>query len=424
MFEFLQAAQGHVSRCLGVSQNIWNSVLFLLTDFGSILARPFFQTTLFVTAIELPQISRQAKRICGNSNSPKSRGRLARLAYFSVAVFALMICSVAGAQTATTTSLSVTPMTAAYGSVVKITASVTAGATHPSAGTVTFSDTFNAATHVLGTVQVQSANGNAILQRELGGIGTHSVTATFNATKSYQSSSSTPQSVAITGQYPTTASLLQTGGTTGNWSLTATITGTGSLSLSPGGNVSLLDTTNGGYLLGTAGLGTGTIAQQTVWGAGSPIGIGNNPESVAVGDFNGDGKADLVVKGSVPNGISQNSDGFVALLSKGDGSFTVEPLVAISPTPTYSGVTYASNSGSVTVTDFNGDGKGDLAVLTDDVVQVLLSNGDGTFKVAASIDSGGETDPDWLALAFADFNGDGTPEIGRASGRERVLMSV
>jgi hypothetical protein len=49
--------------------------------------------------------------------------------------------------------------------------------------------------------------------------------------------------------------------------------------------------------------------------------------------------------------------------------------------------------------------------LTDDVVQVLLSNGDGTFKVAASIDSGGETDPDWLALAFADFNGDGTTDL-------------
>lgn len=173
MFAFLQAAQGRVSRCLGVSQNIWNSVLFLLTDFGSILARPFFQTTLFVTAIELPQISGQAKRICGSCNSPKSRGRIACLAYFSVAVFALMISSVAGAQTTTTTSLSVTPMTAAYGSVVKITASVTAGATHPSAGTVTFSDSFNTVTHVLGTVQVRSADGTAILQRELGGIGTH-----------------------------------------------------------------------------------------------------------------------------------------------------------------------------------------------------------------------------------------------------------
>ena len=156
------------------------------------------------------------------------------------------------------------------------------------------------------------------------------------------------------------------------------------------------------------GNGDGTFQSPVSTSGASQL---SNWNSAAVGDFNGDGKADLVVKGSVPNGLSQNSDGFVALLSKGDGSFTVESPVAISPTPTYSGLTYASNSGSVTVTDFNGDGKGDLAVLADDVVQVLLSNGDGTFKQAASIDSGAETDPDWLALAFADFNGDGTPDL-------------
>jgi hypothetical protein len=156
------------------------------------------------------------------------------------------------------------------------------------------------------------------------------------------------------------------------------------------------------------GNGDGTFQSPVSTAAGNQLSGWN---SAAVGDFNGDGKADLVVKGSVPNGPSQNSDGFVALLSQGNGSFTVEPLVAISPTPTYGGVTYASNSGSVAVTDFNGDGKADLAVLTDDVVQVLLSNGDGTFKQAASIDSGAETDPDWLALAIADFNGDGIPDF-------------
>jgi hypothetical protein len=156
------------------------------------------------------------------------------------------------------------------------------------------------------------------------------------------------------------------------------------------------------------GNGDGTFQSPVSTSGGSQL---SNWNSAAAGDFNGDGNADLVIKGSVPNGPSQNSDGFVALLSKGDGSFTVESPVAISPTPTYSGVTYASNSGAVTVTDFNGDGKADLAVLTDDVVQMLLSNGDGTFKQTASIDAGAETDPDWLALAFADFNGDGIPDL-------------
>jgi hypothetical protein len=78
------------------------------------------------------------------------------------------------------------------------------------------------------------------------------------------------------------------------------------------------------------GNGDGTFQSPvSTSGASQP----SNWNSAAVGDFNGDGKADLVVKGSVPNGPSQNSDGFVALLSKGDGSFTVEPPVAISPTP-------------------------------------------------------------------------------------------
>ena len=405
MFAFLQAAQGRVSRCLGVSQNIWNSVLFLLTDFGSILARPFFQTTLFVTAIELPQISGQAKRICGSCNSPKSRGRIACLAYFSVAVFALMISSVAGAQTTTTTSLSVTPMTAAYGSVVKITASVTAGATHPSAGTVTFSDSFNTVTHVLGTVQVRSADGTAILQRELGGIGTHSITATFNAPKTYQSSASTPQSVAITGQYPTTASLLQTGGTTGNWSLTATITGAGSLSLSPGGNVSLLDTSNGGYPLGTAWLGAGTIAQQTVGGTGSPSGIGNNPESVAVGDFNGDGFIDLAVLSK------SNNNNVSILLGDGTSAFTVLGTKAKA----------GNNPIAVVAGDFNGDGNLDLAVTnsTSNTISILLGNGDGTFhnRVTYSV-----TTP--YALAMGDFNGDGIPDLAVANGGNQVNIML
>ena len=41
---------------------------------------------------------------------------------------------------------------------------------------MTFTDTYNSVTEVLGTVQVQSTNGNpgtAILRTEVGGVGTH-----------------------------------------------------------------------------------------------------------------------------------------------------------------------------------------------------------------------------------------------------------
>jgi hypothetical protein len=82
---------------------------------------------------------------------------------------------------------------------------------------------------------------------------------------------------------------------------------------------------------------------------------------VAVGDFNGDGKADLAVANYSDHSVS-------VLLGNGDGTFQTH-------------VDYATGSGpdSVAVGDFNGDGKADLAVTNDYAVSVLLGNGDGTF---------------------------------------------
>src|SRR5439155_1711685 len=68
---------------------------------------------------------------------------------------------------------------------------------------------------------------------------------------------------------------------------------------------------------------------------------GVSPDSVAVGDFNGDGKPDLAVA---------DGDGTVAVrLGKGDGTFQ-------------SALNYGAGvlPRSVTVGDFNGDGKPDL----------------------------------------------------------------
>src|ERR1022692_2476663 len=64
--------------------------------------------------------------------------------------------------------------------------------------------------------------------------------------------------------------------------------------------------------------------------------------SVAVGDFNGDGKLDL----AVANGV-----GVSVLLGNGDGAFQ--------PAVTYAAGTYTE---SIAVGDFNGDGKLDLVV--------------------------------------------------------------
>src|SRR5205807_5346036 len=101
--------------------------------------------------------------------------------------------------------------------------------------------------------------------------------------------------------------------------------------------------------------------------------VGTNPSSVAVSDFNGDGKLDLAVANQGSNNVS-------VLLGKGDGTFQAATNFGA-----------GTNLFSVAVGDFNGDGKPDLAVAnignignpsSPSNVSVLLGNGDGSFQAA------------------------------------------
>src|ERR1039457_1251383 len=71
--------------------------------------------------------------------------------------------------------------------------------------------------------------------------------------------------------------------------------------------------------------------------------VGSEPPSVAMGDFNGDGKLDLAVA-SYYNNVG-------VLLGNGDGTFQTTVYYTAGPGPY-----------SVAVGDFNGDGKPDLVV--------------------------------------------------------------
>jgi hypothetical protein len=146
------------------------------------------------------------------------------------------------------------------------------------------------------------------------------------------------------------------------------------------------------------GNGDGTFQAPVKYNAGS------SPQSVAVGDFNGDGKPDLVVTNTAGANMS-------VLLGNGDGTFQEAISYGAGSEPTF-----------VVVGDFNGDGKADLATANygSNNVSVLLGNGDGTFKAAVSYASGAGS----VAVAVGDFNGDGVPDLVAANygGNVGVLL--
>jgi hypothetical protein len=100
----------------------------------------------------------------------------------------------------------------------------------------------------------------------------------------------------------------------------------------------------------------------------------NNPFAIAVGDFNKDGKLDVVL---------MNPEGLYLSLGNGDGTFLpgylilAEPSTLVStnpPGPILNGPV------SFTVGDFNGDGNLDIAADIDGTrVDVLLGTGTGSF---------------------------------------------
>jgi len=143
------------------------------------------------------------------------------------------------------------------------------------------------------------------------------------------------------------------------------------------------------------GNGNGTFQTNTDYG------VGVAPMGVAVGDFRGNGKLDLVTT----NGESSSAS---VLLGIGDGTFQtqISYLTAAKPEQIATG-------------DFNQDGKLDLAVTSLGHVSILLGNGDGTFKNHVDYPPVGES----FAIVTADFNGDGKLDlaVGNAGGVSILL---
>ncbi|WP_158442275.1 DUF4347 domain-containing protein, partial [Planktothrix prolifica] len=132
---------------------------------------------------------------------------------------------------------------------------------------------------------------------------------------------------------------------------------------------------------------------------------GFNPQSVSIGDINGDGKPDLAVANSLSATVS------ILLNTTANGATT--PTFA-----TKVDFTTGSRPLSVSIGDLNGDGKPDLAVAnySSSTVSILLNttaNGATTPTFAPKVDSTTGSRP--TSVSIGDINGDGKPDLAVAN---------
>jgi hypothetical protein len=154
---------------------------------------------------------------------------------------------------------------------------------------------------------------------------------------------------------------------------------------------------NGGYTATTSFVLTvdNPLCSQGDFTGNTEVSAGIGPRSVAVGDFNGDGKQDLAAANS-------NSYSVSIRLGDGYGGFSVYSVVGVGSSPS-----------AVAIGDFNGDGKQDLAAANEgsNNVSILLGNYTGGFSVYSVVGVGSSPS----AVAIGDFNGDGKQDFATAN---------
>ena len=131
---------------------------------------------------------------------------------------------------------------------------------------------------------------------------------------------------------------------------------------------------------------------------GGSVSLGSGIRSVAIGDFNGDGKQDFAVANwAIGAGTTVS-----IRLGNGSGGFSSAANVTVGTAPI-----------SIAIGDFNGDGKQDLAVANDgsSTVSIRLGNGSGGFTGSTNISVGSHP----LSVAIGDFNGDGKQDFATAN---------
>src|ERR1700754_3428522 len=126
--------------------------------------------------------------------------------------------------------------------------------------------------------------------------------------------------------------------------------------------------------------------------------VGTSPHSVVTGDFTGDGKIDII--------SASNSSATISLLrNNGVGGFAPA-------------VTFNTNSGGVDMAggDFNNNGSLDVAVAVGSGVSILLGNGQGGFSAPTFLQVAANR------IVTADFNNDGKLDLAITGNNTQIRL--
>lgn len=238
--------------------------------------------------------------------------------------------------------------------------------------------------------------------------GHRSITARYDGDANDTPSTSSPYSLTVNDfavlSFANEAQF--SGGTQTGWVLTGDFNKDGKLDL-----VTLAaDYFGNGYLEFLAGNGFGSFA--------APVQTNTDlaPYAAVAADFNGDGNLDIAVTAASASGSSTEIDVFL-----GNGNGTFQSYVPYAVVPTVPGALIESLG--IAAADFNRDGVVDLVVVNgnDNSMTVFLGNGNGTFgagittPICTNCSSDTPNGEYPVAVAVGDFNRDGIPDIATAN---------